>query len=65
MKTIYVKCFADDDVGDVDAFFDVIDNKLTLITAWSNNDAEYRDEYMKSLFLHLKVRVVELPKTYD
>ena len=40
MRTIYVKSFCDDDLGEADAFYDLVDGKLTLITAWSMNESE-------------------------
>jgi len=66
MRTIYVEYFCDEDLGDADAFYEVQADvgSLTLITAWSNNDASYRDEYMSSLFKYLGVEVKPLPKKY-
>lgn len=67
MRTIYVKYFCDNDIGEADAFFDVsgLKKELVLITAWSTNDASYRDEYMSSLFEYLGVKIKPLPAKYD
>jgi len=65
MRTIYYKYFCDDDLGECQGFFDVIKNKVTLITCWSMNDANYRHEYMQSVFTYLGVEVKKLPDIYD
>ena len=65
MRTIYIKYFCDDDMGEADAFYEEVDGKLELITAWSNNDAMYRKEYMRPLFKHLGVEINELPKKFE
>jgi len=65
MRKIYSKYFCDDDLGEADAFFDVVEGKLKLITAWSANDASYREEYMSSLFTYLGIEIADLPKKFD
>lgn len=65
MTKIYVQNFCDDDLGEADAFYEIVDGHLTMITAWSNNDASYRSEYMSPLFLHLGVDIQRLPKEYQ
>lgn len=63
-RNIYHVYFCDDELGDIDAFFE-FDMKLKLITSWSLNDANYRNEYMSPLFLHLGVAVRRLPMKYE
>lgn len=43
----------DDDIGEMDAFFD----EDVLIAHWANNDAMYRHEYMQYLFEYLGVTI--------
>ena len=63
-RTIYLECFCDDDLGEADAFYEVVDDKLTMITAWSMNDAQYRSEYMDPLFSHLGIEIKPVPRKY-
>ena len=64
MREIYSHFFCDDDLGEADAFYDIVDGELKLITAWSANDASFRPEYMESLFDYLGVKIVDLPKKH-
>ena len=64
MRTIYSHGFCDDDLGEADAFYDVVEGDLKLITAWSNNDAMFRPEYMESLFTYIGVEMKPLPKKF-
>ena len=64
MRTIYHEFFCDDEIGEADAFYEVIDGKLKMITSWSANDANFRYEYMGSLFKHLGVEIKDLPKKH-
>ncbi len=63
MRQIYHEYF-EDEFGEADAFYEIVDGKLKLITCWSLNDAHYRDEYMSSLFKYLGVDIVDLPKKH-
>lgn len=65
MRKIWVWYACDDELGESDAFYEEVDGKLKLITAWSNNDASYRDEYMNSLFKYLGIEVMDLPKKHE
>ncbi len=70
-RTIYYKYFCDDDLGELQGFFEMVRNgrkigkKLVLISFWGMNDADYRHEYMQSVFTYLGVRVQKLPDIYD
>jgi len=55
MKTITHICLGDNDVGDVEGFFDEAGN---LIHSWAMNDASWRSEYMDPLLEKLGIRVV-------
>lgn len=64
MKTIYYGYFNyedDEQWGEMDAFFKA-SSKLSLITWWDNNDANYRSEYMSPLFKHVGVEIKTLPR---
>jgi hypothetical protein len=56
MKICYYAFF--EDLGEVDAFFD---EKLDLISWWDCNDANFRPEYMNSLFSHFGVKMLPMP----
>jgi len=60
---IYHVFLCGDDIGEIDAFFDLnrATLKLKLITHWSCDDAHYRAEYMRGLFKHCGVDVKPLP----
>ena len=62
MRTIYYKSFCDDDFGECQGFFELVNKNLVLISGWSMNDAHYRHEYMQSVFTYLGVKVKELPE---
>jgi hypothetical protein len=57
MRVIYHKWYEGDDIGEADAFFEVIDGNLLLITCWSANDANWRGEYMEGLLRYFGVQV--------
>lgn len=63
MKTAYYKFC--EEVGEVDAFFDLTDGYLTLITCWSCNDGNWRSEYMSGLLKYFDGEVKTLPEQYD
>lgn len=64
MRKIFHYGICDDDIGEADAFFEVVNGTLTLLAAWACNDAMYRGEYMDSLFKAVGVEVTGLPKTH-
>lgn len=63
-KIIYFQFFCTDELGECDSFFEIVNGKLVCIAAWSCNDANYRSEYMNSLFSYLGVVIGKLPKKY-
>jgi hypothetical protein len=62
LRVIYIKSFEDDDLGEMQGFYEFVDGKLVFITGWSPVDADYRSEYMDSLLEHLGVAVETLPE---
>lgn len=60
-RTIYFAYLCGDQLGEVQAFFELEGEKLTLVTGWSSNDANWRGEYMGGLLAHLGARVEKLP----
>jgi hypothetical protein len=67
LRVIFYKYFDssdDDDLGEAQAFFEVVDGNLTLISCWSLNDADYREEYMSKVFRYLGVDVKRLPEKW-
>ena len=64
VRVIYEQYFCDDD-GEMQGFYEVVNGKLKFITGWSMNDANYRSEYMKSLFEYLGVDVQKLPVKFQ
>jgi hypothetical protein len=63
-RVIFFKYFCDD-FGEMDAFYEIVDGKLLLVKAWSNNDANYRNEYMSGLFSYLGIQMTNLPDKYE
>lgn len=57
MRVIYYKGFNGHNIGDKEAFFEVIDGNLMLIACWSANDANWRGEYMDGLLRYFGVQV--------
>lgn len=57
-KTVYWTGLLDDDLGEMDVFFD----KNGLIHWWHCNDASYRSEYMNPLMRALGVQMVYVEK---
>lgn len=53
---IYHAYLYNEKIGEVDAF---ASEKGELITWWSNNDADWREEYMQPLMTAVGVEVVE------
>lgn len=64
LRVIYYSWLCDDDLGEAQGFFEVVDNKLKLITGWSMNDANYRNEYMRGVFKYVGIDVQKLPTKY-
>jgi hypothetical protein len=64
-KQMRILYFAGWDEGEMEGFFEVIDDKVHFIDGWSRNDADYRPEYMDGLLNYLGVEVQSLPKKYD
>ena len=54
MLTIYHVVLCDDEVGEVEGFFD---ESGSLLATWSLNDANWRNEYHNSLIEALGIRV--------
>jgi hypothetical protein len=54
-----------DDVGEADAFFEINEGKLKLITCWSHNDAMWRDEYMSGLISYFGGKIEKLPTKHE
>lgn len=65
MKTIYVEYFCDDEIGECDMFFSIDKGKLSIISGWNCNDAQYRDEYMDDLFEKCGIKILPLPDEFS
>ena len=63
-KVLYHAYFCGDDIGEADGFFEIVDDKLKLVTCWSQNDAMWRDEYMSGLLAWAGVDLQDLPAKY-
>ena len=63
-KSPLPRIFCEDPIGEADAFFEIVNGKLKLITTWDCNDALWREEYMDSLLAYAGVRIKSLPEKY-
>ena len=66
-RTIYHKYFDysdNENLGEMDGFFELQGKKLAFLTGWDLNDAHYRSEYMGPLFTALDIKVERLPEKY-
>lgn len=62
MLTIYHVSLCDDEVGEVEGFFD---ESGSLLATWSLNDANWRGEYQNSLLEALGIQVKTGDKTLE
>jgi hypothetical protein len=60
MKKLYIVYFCDDTLGEAQGMFDAEDN---LLGAWSDNDANWRNEYLSPFMEKLGFDVAEREPT--
>lgn len=63
-KVLYHAWFEGENVGEADAFYEIVDGKLKLVTCWSANDAMWREEYMSGLLAWAGVDLQSLPSKH-
>src|SRR5271156_5850304 len=65
LKVLYHTFICDDNCGEAEGFFELTKGKLTLITSWSANDANWRGEYMTGLINYFGGKIEQLPEKHE